>query len=143
MVKVAAVTVAFAVPLTAPYVAVIVVSPTLRPASRPVGLTVAIAIADDYHVTIADRSAVVASLYMPVAVSCTEVPAATVGIVGVIAIERSTTGGGPPHATSPTNKNHTRAPGTPRGECISPCVSKRASGIQPICCVKPAPNHIS
>src|SRR5262249_2104391 len=66
------------------------------------------------------------------------VPAATVGVVGVIAIERSTTGGGPsppplpPHATSPTQTSHTRDVRTTRGECISPGVSKCASGIQPI-----------
>jgi len=61
VVSLAAVTVAFAVPLIVPSLAVIVALPAATPCITPVSPTVAIVGPDDDHLTIADRSMVVAS----------------------------------------------------------------------------------
>src|ERR1700694_2761626 len=82
-----AVTVSRVVPLTLPTVAVIVVGPGARVVAAPVALIVATVVADELHVAVAVKSAVVPSLFVPVAANCCSVPFATEGFAGVTAIE--------------------------------------------------------
>ena len=83
------VTVSRVVPLTLPTVAVIVVGPGARVVAAPVALIVATVVADELHVAVAVKSAVVPSLFVPVAANCCSVPFATEGFAGVTAIEIS------------------------------------------------------
>src|SRR5207253_2111344 len=80
-------------PVTKPDVALIVVVPMLAPVARPLLpaalLTVATFALDEAHVTVAVRSCVEPSVYVPVAVNCCVVPAAMDGLVGVTARETS------------------------------------------------------
>ena len=89
-VNTAAVTVNVADPVIVPEVAVIVVVPGVRLVASPPLLTVAIAVADEVHVTVLVRVCVVPLLYVPVAVNCCFSPAGTDGDAGVTAIEVST-----------------------------------------------------
>jgi hypothetical protein len=81
-----------------PEVAVIVVEPSATPVASPPGATVAKRVALDAQITDDERSRVVPSEYVPVAVSCKVAPLCTVGFAGVIAIALSTAGvpPGPP-----------------------------------------------
>jgi hypothetical protein len=82
-----AVTVTGVDPLADPSVAVIVAEPAATPFTRPVALTVAFAIVEDDQVTRSVTSQVLASVFVPVAVSCCVVFTGTVGLVGVTAME--------------------------------------------------------
>lgn len=100
-VKTAAVTVNVAEPLIAPRVAVIVVVPGATPMANPVPLlTVATVVVEELHLAVLTRFCVVPLLYVPVAVNCWVMPAATEGLAGVIAIE--TSGGAVPVPLSVT-----------------------------------------
>src|ERR1700694_189552 len=85
-----AVTVSRVVPLTLPTVAVIVVGPGARVVAAPVALIVATVVADELHVAVAVKSAVVPSLFVPLAVNCCGVPFTTEGFAGVTARDVST-----------------------------------------------------
>ena len=84
-----AVTVSRVVPLTLPTAALIVVGPGVRVVAPPAPLIVATVVADELHVAVAVKSAVVPSLFVPVAANCCSVPFATEGFAGVTAIEIS------------------------------------------------------
>lgn len=77
------------VPETSPNVAVIVGVPGVIAVAMPLGSTVVIELSDEFQVTCFVRSWVVLSENVPVAVNCCVVPAATLGLVGVTAIEVS------------------------------------------------------
>jgi hypothetical protein len=85
-----AVTVSKVAPLTPPTAAVIVVGPGVRVVAAPVALIVATVVADELHVAVAVKSAVVPSLYVPLAVNCCGVPFTTEGFAGVTARDVST-----------------------------------------------------
>ena len=88
------VTVKVVVPLTRPRVAVIEDEPIATPLARPVLLIVATDMLAEAHVTWLVRSSVVLSEYVPVAVNCSVVPVAMLGLAGVTAIEVSVAGDG-------------------------------------------------
>jgi hypothetical protein len=99
--SVAAVAVSVAVPDTLSSFAVIVASPTATAVARPVAATVTLAALLDVHATCDVRSLVVASLYTPVAVSCTRMPTGVCGLTGVTSILLSVVGG----ASTPASGN--------------------------------------
>ena len=74
-------------PLIDPDVAVIVALPTVTPVANPPELIVA-AGNDEFHVT-EFKLCIDPSLYVPVAVYCTDSPAATVPFPGLTAIDTS------------------------------------------------------
>ena len=86
------VTVRVAVPLTEPEVAVMVVEPMETPIAKPALEILATPGLELVQVTELVRSAVVESLYVPVAVNCCVTPTATEGVAGVTAIEISEAG---------------------------------------------------
>ena len=83
----AAVTVSSVEPVTVPSDAVIMDTPALLVWTRPVASTVAVVVEPDAQVTCAVRSCVELSVNVPVAVSWSVRPSATLGVVGVIAID--------------------------------------------------------
>jgi hypothetical protein len=85
--SVAAVTVRVVLPEMAPLVAEMVVLPAFSADAKPALLIVAVVVFDDAHVTLAVRFCVELSLYVPVAVNCCVLPAATDGFTGVTAID--------------------------------------------------------
>ena len=87
--NVGAVTVSRVVPLTLPTAALIVVGPGVRVVAPPAPLIVATLVAEELHIAVAVKSAVVLSPYVPVAVNCCGVPFVTEGFAGVTAIEIS------------------------------------------------------
>jgi hypothetical protein len=87
--SVAAVTVSVVLPEMAPLVALMVVPPAFSADAKPVALIVAVVVLDDAHVTLAVMFCVELSLYVPVAVNCCVLPAATEGFTGVTAIDTS------------------------------------------------------
>src|SRR6202022_2626806 len=74
-----AVTVSVAVPCTVPETALIVVGPCPRVVAAPVALIVATVVADELHVAVPVKSAVLPSPVVPVAVHCSGVPFGTDG----------------------------------------------------------------
>jgi hypothetical protein len=82
-----AVTVTDVDPATEPKVAVIVEEPAATPLTKPAALTVAFAIVEEVQVTRSVTSQVLASLFVPLATSCSVVLTGTVGLAGVTAIE--------------------------------------------------------
>src|ERR1700752_3400602 len=82
-VRTAGVTVNVAVPLTAPDWAVIVVVPGTRVPANPALFTVATVVADEVQTAVLVRFWVVPLLYVPVAVNCLLLPAATEAVAGV------------------------------------------------------------
>ena len=91
--SVAAVTVSVVDPETPPDVAVIVVVPAATGVANPSEpaalLIVATPVVDELQVTVVVRFCVVPSENVPVAVNCLVVPLATLGLVGVTAMETS------------------------------------------------------
>jgi hypothetical protein len=87
--SVAAVTVSVVLPEMAPLVAEIVVLPAFNADAKPALLIVAVVVLEDAHVTLVVRFCVELSLYVPVAVNCCVLPAATDGFTGVTAIDTS------------------------------------------------------
>ena len=85
----ASVTVSEAVPLTPARVAVMVVVPGIRVVAKPPAAIVATELSELVQVAVVVISAVEASEYVPVAVNCWVLPAATDGAAGVTAIETS------------------------------------------------------
>jgi hypothetical protein len=85
-------TVSVALPLMLPEVAVMVVVPAATVVARPPAATVAVAVLDDAQVAVAVRSCVEPSVSVPVAVNCCVSPLATLGLVGVTAMETSAAG---------------------------------------------------
>ncbi len=83
----AAVTVSVVDPLIEPEVAVIVVLPCATLVANPAALIVAALVVPELHVTVAVRFCVELSLYVPVAVNCSVVPALIEGLAGVTAID--------------------------------------------------------
>jgi hypothetical protein len=75
-----------------PLVAEITDVPPPTPVARPLVEIVAVAAVADAHVTVAEMSDVVASSKVPVAMNCSVVPLAIVGVAGVTAIETSVAG---------------------------------------------------
>src|SRR5271167_5013755 len=73
----------------APLVALIVVLPAFNADANPPLLMVAVVVLEDAHVTLAVRFCVELSLYVPVAVNCCVLPAATDGFTGVTAMDTS------------------------------------------------------
>ncbi len=90
--SVAAVTVRVVEPETPPKVAVIVVDPTPTPIASPGLVIVALLTSDDVQLTCVDKSWVVLSVNVPVAVNCCVVPLAMLGFEGVIEIDTSVAG---------------------------------------------------
>ena len=84
--RVAEVTVSTVEPLTRPNVAVMLDVPTATPWARPPELIVATEVVADAHVTEPVMTAVVASLYVPVAVNCWFAPATIEGFAGATAM---------------------------------------------------------
>ena len=84
-----AVTVKVAMSFIAPCAAVIVVDPSKIPLARPLAFIVAMLPFEEVQVTAAVISAVVESVYVPVAVYCKVLPFATDPFIGVTAIETS------------------------------------------------------
>src|SRR2546423_13066942 len=87
--KAGAVTVKMAEPLTGLAVAAIAVVPCPRLVARPVLLMVAVPIADDVQIAEVDKSWVLPSVYVPVAVNCCVFPWAIDGVAGLTAIDTS------------------------------------------------------
>jgi hypothetical protein len=87
--SVGAVTVSVVLPTMAPLVALIVLLPAFSADAKPALLIVAVVVLDDAHVTLAVMFCVELSLYVPVAVNCCVLPAATDGFTGVTAIDTS------------------------------------------------------
>jgi hypothetical protein len=75
-----------------PDVPVIVVEPAVAEVASPAPLMAATDVADELQVTDCVRSCVVLSENVPVAVNCSFVPEATLGLAGVIAKETSVAG---------------------------------------------------
>jgi hypothetical protein len=95
MVERMGVTVRVAVPLTPLRDAVIVAEPAAAALARPEVFTAATAVFELVQLTLPVRSAVVPSLYLPVAVNCWVVIAAMLTVAGETVMEvRVTTGGG-------------------------------------------------
>jgi hypothetical protein len=89
------VTVRFVEPVTELCVAEIIDCPAATPVARPAELTVAAAAFDELQVAVLVRSCVLPSLKVPVALNCTGgAPTATLGFLGVTAIELSVGVGG-------------------------------------------------
>jgi hypothetical protein len=88
----AAVTARVADPLTAPEVAVMVAVPVATPAANPPLFIVATELEDEVQVTLLVKFCVVLLLYVPVAVNCCVLPAATVAEAGVTEILVRTAG---------------------------------------------------
>jgi hypothetical protein len=86
-VMVGAVTVTDVEPVTEPSVAVMVADPAATPFTKPAALTVAFVIVEELQVTRSVTSQVLASLFVPVAASCSVVLIGTFGLVGVTAME--------------------------------------------------------
>jgi hypothetical protein len=87
-----AVTVRVVFPLTAPEAAVMVVDPGPPATAPPVALIVATVVFEELHMTEVVRSAVLLSLYVPVAVNCRPVPRATIELAGVTAMDTNCAG---------------------------------------------------
>ena len=91
--SVAGVTVSAVEPLTGPEAALMVVVPGATLVARPFEpealLTVAADVSEDAHVADAVRSWVEPSVYIPVVVSCSWIPAAIERLDGVTTMERS------------------------------------------------------
>jgi hypothetical protein len=87
--KVAGVTVSNAEPTTDPEVALMVLVPTATAVAEPLDVMVATLAVTDAHVTWLVRLAVLASLYVPVAVNCCVKPFAMDGLAGVTEIDCS------------------------------------------------------
>jgi hypothetical protein len=79
-------------PLTPPSDALIVAPPPDTPSARPVGPTVDTEGAAEFHVAWLVKSTVDPSENVPVAVNCSLVPAAMLGLAGLTAIDRSAAG---------------------------------------------------
>jgi hypothetical protein len=88
--NIAAVTVSVAEPLIVPEVAVIVVVPCVTVVAKPLVLTVATDVAEDVQVAVFVRFCAVPLLYVPVALYCCVLPAATEALEGVTEIEVKT-----------------------------------------------------
>ncbi len=82
-VKTAAVTVKVAEPLMLPEVAVMVAVPGATAVASPLSFTVATVAAEEVHLTVLLRFCVLPLLYVPVAVNCWVLPAATEALAGV------------------------------------------------------------
>jgi len=89
-VKTAAVTVKVAEPLTLPEVAAMVAVPGATLVASPALFTVATATADELHLAVLLRFCVLPLLYVPVAVNCWVLPAATEALAGVTESEVKT-----------------------------------------------------
>jgi hypothetical protein len=88
--RVGAVTVSVAVLLVTPLDAAVMFDvPRLRPVATPELLIVAVPVTDEFHVAVPVRSAVVESVYVPVAVNCCVRPFAIIVLAGVTAIDTS------------------------------------------------------
>ena len=85
-VGVAPVTVRVVLPETAPSVASMLLVPGATPLARPPDVIVATELAAEAQVTLPVRFAVLASLYVPVALNCWLRPAAIEGLAGVTAM---------------------------------------------------------
>jgi hypothetical protein len=72
-----------------PDAAVILVEPTASELAKPDPLMLTTLGAEEFHVAVLVKFAVVESVYVPVAVNCCVIPLATEGFVGVTAIEAS------------------------------------------------------
>jgi hypothetical protein len=86
------VTVTTSVPEIEPLFAVIMGLPLAIPLTKPVALTVASAVLDELHVAALEMFCVLASVKVPVAVSCCVPPITTIGVAGVTAMETSNAG---------------------------------------------------
>jgi len=71
--------------VTVPQVAVIVVVPSARPVANPEVLMVAVAVVEEFHVSVV-RVFMLPSLYVPVAVYCWVPPMSIVAVAGVTAM---------------------------------------------------------
>ena len=87
--SVAAVTVSVVLPTMLPLVAEIVLVPAFSADARPAPVIVAVVSVPDAHVTLPVKFCVELSLYVPVAVNCCVLPAATDGSAGVTAMDTS------------------------------------------------------
>ena len=87
--NVAAVTVSVVLPTMPPLVAEIVLVPAFSADARPALVIVAVVSVPDAHVTLPVKFCVELSLYVPVAVNCCVLPAATDGSAGVTAMDTS------------------------------------------------------
>jgi hypothetical protein len=88
--NIAAVTVNVAEPLIVPEAAVIVVVPSATVVAKPLVLIVAIDVAEEVQVAVFVRFWVVPLLYVPVALYCCVLPAATEAVEGATEIEVKT-----------------------------------------------------
>jgi hypothetical protein len=87
--SVAVVTVSVVLPTMLPLVAEIVLVPAFSADARPAPVIVAVVSVPDAHVTLPVKFCVELSLYVPVAVNCCVLPAATDGSAGVTAMDTS------------------------------------------------------
>ena len=85
-------TVSVVEPIMLPTVALMVELPAATPVAKPPAVIVATPVADEFHVAVLVRFCVLPSLYFPVAVNCSVVPAAIEGFVGVTLIETRAVG---------------------------------------------------